>query len=111
MTAGEVADSRLTDVLVAGGGIAGLALAIALARESGGGLRVAVADPAPDRVPAPGRAYAIAGAGRAFLDHVGVWSALAAEAQPVTAMRITDSRLHDPVRRPWLHFAAGDAPL
>lgn len=111
MTVRQHADWPMTDVLVAGGGIAGLALAVALARESGGALRVAVADPAPDRIPAPGRAYAIAGAGRVFLDHIGVWSALAAEAQPVTAMRITDSRLRDPVRRPWLHFAAADAPL
>lgn len=99
------------DAVIAGGGVAGLTLALALARDSGGALRIAVVDPAPDRAPAPGRAYAVAESGRAFFDHLGLWEALESAAQPVNAMRITDSRLQDPVRPAWLNFKAGDAPL
>ncbi|OJY36577.1 MAG: hypothetical protein BGP06_21515 [Rhizobiales bacterium 65-9] len=102
---------RRVDVAIAGAGAAGLALALAIHRDSGGALRVAVIDPAPDRMIRPGRAYAIAGAARRFLDRIGVWNALAPQAQPVWRMRITDSRLRDPVRQERLAFAAADEPL
>lgn len=101
----------MCDALVAGAGPAGLALALALQRESGGALTIQIVDPSPARAPAPGRAYAIAGAARRFLDRIGVWPALAAKAQPIWRMRITDSHLHDPVRQTWLTFEGADDAL
>jgi 2-octaprenyl-6-methoxyphenol hydroxylase len=99
------------DALIAGGGAAGHALALALHRGGGGALRIVVADPSPRRDSSPGRAYALAPAGVAFLDRLGVWSGLSDKAQPVTAMRISDSRLQDPVRQTLLRFDAGQGPL
>ena len=67
--------SETKDVLVAGGGIAGLAFALAL-RSGAGGARVAVADPsfaASGAAPRTLRAVAVAAGSRRFLDSLGVW--------------------------------------
>jgi ubiquinone biosynthesis UbiH/UbiF/VisC/COQ6 family hydroxylase len=84
------------DVLVAGGGLVGLALAPALARA---GLTVALADRAPvGTVPAePGtidsRVYAISPGSVAFLEAQRAWPALPADRmQAVEAMRVEGDR-------------------
>src|SRR5262245_29608438 len=87
------------DVVIAGGAFAGLALALALRQSLGAGFRVVVADPAfAARAPADPRASAIAAAARRMFETLGVWRAVAAEAQPITDMVVTDSRLKDAVR-------------
>jgi 2-octaprenyl-6-methoxyphenol hydroxylase len=92
-------------VLIAGGGIAGLALALALRQGLGEALDVTVCDPALVRDPAGDRrAYAIAAAARRMLDALGAWEAIAPRAQPMLDMVVTDSRLHDPVRPAFLTF-------
>lgn len=79
------------DILIAGGGLNGPALALALAQ---GGLTVCVVDarPAPARAEAgfDGRAYALAIASRRLLGAVGVWGAVAAQAQPILQIKASD---------------------
>jgi 2-octaprenyl-6-methoxyphenol hydroxylase len=92
-------------VLIAGGGVAGLSLALALKRSLGDGLDVTLCDPALARDPSGDRrAYAIAAGARRMLAALGVWGGIAAEAQPMLDMVVTDSRLHDPVRPTFLTF-------
>ncbi|MEA2976629.1 MAG: 2-octaprenyl-6-methoxyphenol hydroxylase [Alphaproteobacteria bacterium] len=93
------------DVLIGGGGFAGLALAIALRQGLGETFSVVVADPAFARSPSDGRASAIAAAARRLFETIGVWSAVADEAQPILDMVVTDSRLDDAVRPTFLSFA------
>ncbi|MBN8955559.1 MAG: ubiquinone biosynthesis hydroxylase [Rhizobiales bacterium] len=99
------------DLLIAGGGLPGLALAIALRQALGETFAVAVADPAFARqgVNDP-RASAIAAAARHLLNSIGVWDALDAGAQPILDMTVTDSRLNDVLRPVYLSFAGEVAP-
>lgn len=94
------------DVLVAGGGIAGLAFALAL-RRAAPMARVAVADPSFGGH-AEGRrtlrAVAVAAGSRRFLDALGAWDAVAESAQPMVEMAITDSREGDAPRPVFLDF-------
>jgi 2-octaprenyl-6-methoxyphenol hydroxylase len=94
------------EIVVAGGGLPGLALALALRQALGEGVRVTVCDPAFGRADAPRdlRAYAVAAAARRMLERLGVWDAVSASAQPIREMVITDSRLADPVRPTFLTF-------
>jgi 2-octaprenyl-6-methoxyphenol hydroxylase len=93
-------------VLIGGGGFAGLTLAIALRQALGASFAVEIADPAFAR-DASGdmRASAIAAAARRLFEAVGVWPAIAAQAQPILDMVVTDSRLDDAVRPTYLSFA------
>jgi 2-octaprenyl-6-methoxyphenol hydroxylase len=93
----------VVDVLIAGGGHVGLALALALKRAAPD-LSVMLVDPASARR-GDGRASAIAAAGRRMLDSLGVWQAMVDDAQPITDMIITDSRTRDVVRPVFLTFA------
>ena len=97
--------SKQIDVLIGGGGFAGLALAIALRQGLGDGFSVIVADPAFTRPnPSDTRASAIAAAARRLFQTIGVWDRVADEAQPILDMVITDSRLEDAVRPSFLSF-------
>src|SRR5216684_2587879 len=100
-------DDRI-DVLIAGAGVAGLALAVALRQGLGAGFSVTVADPALDKMPGDPRASAIVAAAQRLLAAIGVWEAIAGEAQPILDMVVTDSRLADAVRPVFLTFD-GDA--
>jgi 2-octaprenyl-6-methoxyphenol hydroxylase len=103
--------SERIDVLIAGGGFPGLALAIALKQALGAAFRVAVADPAFARATADDpRATAIAAAARHLFEAVGVWDAVAGGAQPILDMAVTDSRVADVVRPVFLTFAGEVAP-
>jgi len=92
-----------TDVLIAGGGFAGLALALALRRALGPRFAVALADPELARGDDL-RASAIAAAPRRMFEALGVWDAVGGEAQPILDMVITDSRVEDAVRPVFLTF-------
>jgi 2-octaprenyl-6-methoxyphenol hydroxylase len=99
------------DVLVGGGGFAGLALGVALRQGLGESFAVTVADPAFARSPvADTRASAIAAAARRLFQTIGVWERVAAEAQPILDMVVTDSRLEDAVRPTFLSFGGEIAP-
>src|SRR4029079_14645787 len=99
------------DVLIGGGGFAGLALAIALRQALGDTFQVTVADPALGKIRAgDARASAIAAAARRLFETIGVWDAVAAEAQPILDMAITDSRLADAMRPTFLPFEGEIAP-
>lgn len=98
-------------IAVAGGGLAGLALALALKQALGAALEITLCDPALARDPAGDRrAYAIAAGARRMLQALGVWGEVAAGAQPMLDMAITDSRVADPVRPVFLTFDGEVAP-
>jgi len=93
------------EVLIAGGGFAGLTLAIALRQGLGPSFAVAVADPALGRSHAEDeRASAIVAAARRLFETIGVWQQLSDRAQPIFDMVVTDSRLGDAVRPTFLTF-------
>ena len=98
-------DSGRADVLIGGGGFAGLALAIALRQALGETFRVVLADPALGRSHADDmRASAIAAAARRLFETIGVWEAVAGQAQPILDMVVTDSKLQDVMRPTFLTF-------
>lgn len=82
-----------TDIVIAGGGLNGPALALALAQ---GGFRVTVIDarPAPLRAERgfDGRAYALAIASKRLLSGIGLWTGLADKAQPILRIKASDGR-------------------
>ena len=99
------------DVLVAGGGFAGLTLAIALRQGLGPSFSVTVADPTLGMSRGEDeRASAIVAAARRLFETIGVWQAVAADAQPILDMVVTDSRLADAVRPTFLTFAGEVEP-
>ena len=81
------------DILIAGGALNGMTLALALARA---GLGVIVVDPVPQTVQSAddfdGRGYALALASQRLLQAIGVWGGIAEKAQPLLDIRITDGR-------------------
>ncbi len=82
-----------TDVLISGGGVAGLTAAIAFANA---GLDVVCVDPQPpitdrDAVGADLRTTAYLQPGNAFLDRIGVWEKVKDIAAPLQIMRIVDA--------------------
>ena len=101
----------IADVVIAGGGFAGLALALALRQGLGSSFRIVVADPAfaADARTDP-RASAIAAAARRMFETLGVWDAVVANAQPILDMIVTDSKLKDAVRPVFLTFAGEVEP-
>src|SRR5712671_6725249 len=99
------------DVLIGGGGFAGLALAIALRQGLGDSFKVTVADPALGNSHAgDARASAIAAAARRLFETLGVWDKVADRAQPILDMVVTDSKLQDAMRPTYLTFGGEIAP-
>ncbi|KQP24628.1 2-octaprenyl-6-methoxyphenyl hydroxylase [Methylobacterium sp. Leaf102] len=99
-------------VVVAGAGIPGLSLALALKRAHGPALAVTVCDPALASGAARhrGRAFAVAAGGRRMFAQLGIWEAVSAAAEPIRDMVVSDSRLTDPVRPVFLTFAQEPSP-
>ncbi|ADH90692.1 Ubiquinone biosynthesis hydroxylase, UbiH/UbiF/VisC/COQ6 family [Ancylobacter novellus DSM 506] len=105
--------TRRYDAVMAGGGLAGLSLALALRQGLGDGARLAVADPAfvaekPHSTDM--RASAIAAGARRLFEALGVWDRIAGEAEPILAMEITDSKLGDAARPVFLSFEGDVEP-
>lgn len=93
------------DMVIGGAGFAGLALAIALRQGLGDPFTVTVADPALAHARSKDpRASAIAAAARRLFEAIGVWGAVAENAQPILDMVVTDSKLDDAVRPAFLTF-------
>ena len=106
-----MAQNKPLDVLIAGGGFAGLALAIALRQALGESFSVGVADPAFAAAKSGDpRASAIAAAAQHLFEAIGVWDAVAGEAQPILDMVVTDSKLDDAVRPTFLTFGGEVEP-
>ncbi len=82
------------DIVIAGGGLNGTALALALAS---GGLSVMLVDPVSTKMRSDpgfdGRSYALSLGSVRVLQALGVWDELAAHAQPILDIRITDGRI------------------
>src|SRR5438270_9322609 len=99
------------DIVIAGGGFAGLALALAWRQGLGDSFRVVGADPAFAADAKPDlRASAIAAAARRMFETLGVWDAVAEDAQPILDMVVTDSKLEHAVRPVFLTFAGEVEP-
>ena len=98
-----------TDIVIAGGGLNGPALALALAR---GGFRVTVVDARPARMRAEagfdGRAYALAIASVRLLTAIGVWPKVADQAQPMLEVKASDGRAGEGAAPFFLHFDAAE---
>jgi 2-octaprenyl-6-methoxyphenol hydroxylase len=98
-------------IVIGGGALAGLALALALRQGLGGEFPIIVADPAlavrPSRDP---RATAIVAACRRLFEAIGVWDQVSAGAQPILDMVVTDSKLEDATRPVFLTFSGNVEP-
>lgn len=92
-------------IVIAGGGLAGLSLSLALKRALGDGVDVVMCDPALARDPhGDRRSFAIAASARRMFEALDLWDKVAEKAQPILNMVITDSSLQDPVRPTFLTF-------
>lgn len=97
------------DLVIVGGGPVGMTLALALV-QSMRGIRLALVDRRPLSVPRDNRASAIAAGVRRVFEALGVWSEMERDAQPITAMHITDSGHGDLARPLFLQFDGDVAP-
>lgn len=97
------------DVLIAGGGPVGLALALALARHVAG-VRIGLVDRRAPSVARDSRAFAVSAGARRVFEALGVWDAMAEAANPIAHMRITDSGTSDIARPLFLSFDGDAAP-
>ncbi len=93
------------DIIIVGGGLNGPALALAAAQA---GFTVTIIDALPvDRRRKPGfdgRSYALALASTRLLRGIGVWDAIADDAQPMLEIKVTDGRAGEGPS-PWMmHF-------
>ncbi len=106
-------DRQHTDIVISGGGVAGLAAAIAF---EAAGFSVVVVDPAapvtaPDASGADLRTTAFLQPAQAFLDRAGVWDTLAPHATALHVMRIVDAGGDAPVSRDFAAQDISDAPF
>lgn len=94
-----------SDILIAGGGLNGPALALALAQT---GHSVTVIDALPEGASEAedfdGRGYALALASQRLLAQTGVWEAVAAHAQPMLEIKVTDGQAGQGPSPFFLHF-------
>lgn len=94
------------DVLIAGAGFVGLALAAALARA---GLGVAICDPSLTKAPPDDpRASALVAGAKNLMAAIGAWDAVSAEAHAIAHMEISDARLTEVMRPVMLTFAGAE---
>ena len=101
-------DSDRYDIVIGGGSFVGLAIALGLAKSAPGTFRIAVVERMPVSEARAGRfdgrSVALTAAAQRMLEALGVWPALAPDAQPVLAIDITDSKLEIPIRSVVLNF-------
>ena len=97
------------DILIAGGGLNGPTLALALADA---GLSVAVVDPRPADARAgndfDGRAYALAIASQRLLKALGLWSGLADKSQPILQVKASQGLPGQGAAPFFLHFDSAE---
>lgn len=97
------------DILIAGGGLNGPTLALALAQA---GLRVIVVDPRPANARAgdnfDGRAYALAVSSQRLLKALGLWTGLAGDSQPIGQVKASQGRPGEGALPFFLHFDSAE---
>ncbi|WP_306755502.1 UbiH/UbiF/VisC/COQ6 family ubiquinone biosynthesis hydroxylase [Paracoccus actinidiae] len=97
------------DILIAGGGLNGPTLALALAQA---GLRVIVVDPRPADARAgdnfDGRAYALAVSSQRLLKALGLWAGLAGDSQPIGQVKASQGRPGEGALPFFLHFDSAE---
>jgi 2-octaprenyl-6-methoxyphenol hydroxylase len=99
------------DVLIAGGGYVGLCVGVALASEAPH-LNVLIVDIAPEIAnEKEKRASAVAAAAIRMLDKLGVWAEISGDAQPISEMIVTDSKVSDATRPVFLTFGEDRAEV
>ncbi len=98
-----------TDVIIGGGGMVGLTLALAFAQ---GGLKVIVADPVAAKTALDeafdGRVSALSYSSVRMLQALGLWDDLAADAQPINDILVTDAGLGRAPSPFSLHFDSAE---
>ena len=103
-------NDKAVDLAVVGGGMTGLAFAVAAA---GAGANVALIDPVPlplsAKAPFDGRVTAIARASRYLLDGIGVWPAMETTAEPIADIEVSEHA--SPFRVFYDHREVGGEPL
>lgn len=104
-----------SDIIIVGGGLVGMACALALGdAKSGPGLSISIIDTqAIDITILPefdGRASALSKASKNMLNAIGAWDHLAEHAQPISDIVVTDSALEDAHRPTFLRFDQDDNP-
>lgn len=94
-----------SDILIAGGGLNGPALALALA-QAGFDVTVVDARPAPERAGSnfDGRGYALALASKRLLAAIGVWDKVADQSEPMRDIKVSDGRAGEGPAPFFLHF-------
>jgi 2-octaprenyl-6-methoxyphenol hydroxylase len=98
-------------IIIGGGAVVGLALALALRQGLGADIPVIVADPALATRPSrDSRATAIVAACRRLFEAIGVWDQVKSRVQPILDMVVTDSKLEDATRPVFLTFAGDVEP-
>ena len=97
-------------LVIGGGGIVGLALALRVRQLAPALVDVTVCDPGFGAARKSGRVSTIAAGQRRFLQNLGVWEELGDAASPVNAMHISDSRLEDVLRPIYLKLSGEIAP-
>src|ERR1700683_5611973 len=100
--------ARITDIVVAGAGPVGLAIAAALKQAMGGRLKLVVIDPAREARDGRLRTVALSAGSRHLLQRIGAWGALEARAEPIREMAIFDGLEWDPARIEQLTFTADE---
>ena len=106
-------DRIRTDIVISGGGVAGLAAAVAF---GAAGFDVIVVDPAPPVTDAAQdgadlRTTAFLQPAKAFLDRAGLWEALAPYATALDVMRIVDAAKEPATTRDFVADDISDAPF
>ena len=101
----ESSESLDTEVLIVGGGMVGLTLGVALA---GAGVATVVADaadPATLQTAAyDGRSAAIARGTQQALSALGIWTGMAAAAEPILEIRVSDGKIGAAASPFFLHY-------
>ena len=94
-----------TEVLIAGGGMVGMATAIGLA-QAGIACVLVDAQSSAERVSTgyDGRSSAIAYGSQQALMSLGIWAGMADEAQPILDIRVSDGRPGEPAASLFLHY-------
>lgn len=114
------ANPKISDVVIVGGGFAGLTLALALAGpKAKTQMDVTILDIKPLNTLAAsiddGRASSLVPSSQAMLHALDVWAEIEQHVQPVHSIRVTDSRLDAASRPQFLHFGEerrrDDGPL
>ena len=101
----ETPETLETEVLISGGGMVGLTLGIALAGAGVATIVIDAADPAALRDAAyDGRSSAIARGTQRALAALGIWPGMAAAAEPILEIRVSDGKVGAGASPLFLHY-------